>query len=125
MTMNRIRHRIKQATLVLILSFAVAGCYESSSDNLHSTVDGGDNGGGAPIGSSANGKIYYNSNCSACHAAGADDTTTAFGSSDLRQKQALIANDMSALDPTNKMMTQLNDVSQQRVDDLIAYLATL
>ena len=111
--------------LVLILSFAVAGCFESSSDDLHSTVDVGDGGGGAPIGSVANGKIYYNSNCSSCHAAGADDTTTAFGSSDLRQKQGLIANDMSALDATNKMMTQLNDVSQQRVDDLIAYLATL
>ncbi|MFV1993272.1 MAG: cytochrome c [Acidiferrobacterales bacterium] len=123
--MNRIKHRIKQATLVLILSFAVAGCFESSSDDLHSTVDVGDNGGGAPIGSSANGKIYYTSNCSSCHAAGADDITTAFGSSDLRQKQDLIVNDMSAFDPTNKMMTQLNNVSQQRVDDLMAYLATL
>lgn len=123
--MNRIIHRIKQVTLVLILSFAVVGCYDSSSDNLHSTVDVGDGGGGAPIGSVANGKIYYNSNCSSCHAAGADDTTSAFGSSDLRQKHGLIANDMSALDPTNKMMTQLNNVSQQRVDDLVAYLATL
>ncbi len=122
--MNRIIHRIKQITLVLILSFAVVGCYESSSDNLHSTVIV-DDGGGAPIGSVVNGKIYYQSNCSSCHAAGADDTTTAFGSSDLSQKQGLIANDMSALDPTNKMMTQLNDVSQQRVDDLVAYLATL
>jgi len=118
-------NKVTQAVLIMFFSIFVTACYDSSSDNLHSAVDGGDNGGGAPIGSSANGKIYYNSNCSACHAAGDDDITTAFGSSDLRQKQDLIANDMSALDPTNKMMTQLNNVSQQRIDDLVAYLATL
>lgn len=117
-------NKVTQVVLIMFFSVFVTACYDSSSDNLHRTVDVGDgNGGGA--GSSTDGKIYYSSNCSACHAAGADDTTTAFGSSDLIQKHDLIVNDMSAYDATNKMMTQLNNVNQQRVNDLKAYLATL
>ena len=118
-------NKINQFILILFLSLSVVGCYDSSSDNEPRTVVVDDGGGGGGIGSGADGAIYYNSNCSTCHAAGTDDTNTAFGAADLAQKQDMITNDMSAYDATFNMMTQFDNVSQKRVDDLKAYLVTL
>lgn len=117
-------NNIKQITLVLLLTVSMVGCYDSSSDNDPAPVPApsGTVGG---LGSATEGQTYYTSSCGTCHAAGADDTTTAFNSSDLAQKQDMITNDMSAYDATTQMMTQFNNVSQKRVDDLKAYLATL
>jgi cytochrome c5 len=116
---------ITKLLLVLILGLSVVACYDSSSDNEPRvvTVDGG--GGGGGIGSATEGKTYYTNTCSDCHAAGADDTSTALGATDLAQKHDMITNDMSAYDATYNMMFTFSNLSQKRVDDLKAYLATL
>ena len=118
-------NKIKQIVLVSFLAMSVAGCFNSSSDNDPAPVEPNNGGTVGGLGSSTDGKTYYNNSCGSCHAAGADDTSTAFGSSDLAQKQDRIVNDMSAYDATTQLMTQFNNVSQQRVNDLKAYLATL
>lgn len=120
-------NKINQFALILFLGLSVVGCYDSSSDNEPRTVvvDDGGGGGGGGIGSATDGSTYYSSNCSACHAAGVDDTTSALGATDLAQKHDMITNDMSAYDATYNMMFTFSNLSQKRVDDLKAYLATL
>lgn len=119
-------NKINKLILVLFLGLSVVACYDSSSDNEPRTVvvDNGGGGGGG-VGSATDGSIYYTNTCSACHAAGADDTVVALGATDLAQKQDMITNDMSAYDATYNMMFTFSNVTQKRVDDLKAYLATL
>jgi len=121
-------NKINQIMLLLFLGLSLVGCFDSSSDDAPRTVtvdNGGGGGGGGGIGSTADGKTYYNSSCGICHAAGADDTSRALGASDLARKHDMITNDMSAYDATTNLMTQFNNLAQKRVDDLKAYLAAL
>lgn len=77
-------------------------------------------------GISAQGKIYFETNCTGCHAAGTDDTTTAFGATDLKLTKD-IKTDMSVYgDQSNlNLMARFSNVSAQRVADLKAYMASL
>ncbi len=115
-------------TTVIALSFNLTSCYESSSEQValppvvSPTSPGG---GGVEPGIALNGKIYYQQNCSLCHAAGADDTTSAFGAIDLAKQQSKIANDISQIDTVYNMMGRFSDIDQERVDDLKKYLSGL
>lgn len=109
-------------TLMVTLSLGLAGCFNSGSeDSPPPAVEP------PPTGLVANGATYYAANCASCHKAGADDTTNAFGASDLAQKQDMIVNDMSTYDQTSgfNLMTTFSNVPDQRVADLKSYLATV
>jgi len=76
--------------------------------------------------SATNGKIYFATNCSRCHAAGNDDTVSAFGDKskmDLKAKHAKIQSNMSDYDSTNLLMGRFTNIPNQRVIDLQAYLS--
>ncbi len=80
-------------------------------------------------GTASNGKIYYQYECSGCHSAG-DDFTRALGASDLAQKQKLIKSNLTQYGDTllpniGGLMGQFKNLSEQRVADLKAYLASL
>jgi len=118
--------KLIQITLLLMTGFVASSvlvsCYDSNSETpAPSPVT---KPGPAP-GLSFNGKVYYEQNCSACHAAGVDDTTTAFGAIDLANQQSKISNDMSKSDVTYNTMGRFNNIDQQRVDDLKKYLSGL
>lgn len=72
----------------------------------------------------ADGKIYYETNCGGCHAAGNDDLSSAFGDKtkmDLKASQKIVSN-MSQQGGPNKLMARFTNIREQRVLDLIAYL---
>jgi len=124
--------KLTQFVLLLIAGVALSGslvsCYESSSEqDPPPPVTGGvtpDPGGTTP-GIAFNGKVYFQQNCSLCHAAGADDTTSAFGAIDLANQDSKISTDMSQSDITYSMMGRFNNIDQERVDDLKKYLSGL
>jgi len=71
------------------------------------------------------GKAYFQDNCAICHAAGADDTTTAFLASDLALQVSPLSTDLSIYGGTYKLMGAYTNVPQQTVDDLSAYFSSL
>lgn len=132
------RHELSKATnrfgllRILVISAAavtiasgLTACYESSSEDPAPppiSISGGNN---LPVGNPTNGRIFYNQNCSVCHAAGGDDTTRAFGAIDLANQGSRISGDISHFDKTYNLMSRFVDLDQQRVDDLKQYLAGL
>ena len=112
-------NKLTTITLIVTLSSALAGCFESGSETPPPAP--------VPTGFVADGSTYYQSNCATCHKVGADDPTSAFGAADLAQRQDMIATDMSSFDNTStfNLMLSFNDVPAQRVADLKAYLASV
>ncbi|MGD8569197.1 MAG: Ig-like domain-containing protein [Gammaproteobacteria bacterium] len=72
-----------------------------------------------------NGLAFYTGNCGICHAAGADDVTTAFNATDLAQRANPLVRDISTYNGQYQLMGTFYNVSQQNIDELKAYVATL
>jgi len=110
-------------TSVITLSLVLAGCIDSSSEQVVPTV----NPSAALVGVAENGAIYYQTNCGICHQIGQHDPTSAFGASDLAQKHNMITTDMSDFDTTStfNLMASYINVPEQRVADLKAYLESV
>lgn len=114
--------KLTKLTIIASLGLTLAGCFESGSEeSAPAPVTP------PPTGVVADGSTYYQSNCAACHKAGADDETNAFGGADLAQKQDRIASDMSTYDKSSgfSLMMTFSNVPAQRVADLKAYLASV
>ena len=109
-------------TLIVTLSIALAGCFESGSEETPPPAIEP-----PPTGLVAAGATYYQTNCAACHKAGMDDPTSAFGAADLAQRQDMIASDMRNYDTTSSfnMMQTFRNIPAQRVADLKAYFASV
>jgi len=71
------------------------------------------------------GRSYYKDNCAICHAAGADDTTTAFSASDLGLQTIPLATDLSIYGGSYELMGAFANVPQQTIDDLNEYFSSL
>jgi cytochrome c5 len=123
----KIMQKLTTLILMVTLSFALAGCYESSSEELPPPAIALTPTGPVVAGLAADGSTYYQSNCATCHKAGQDDPTSAFGAADLAQRHDMIATDMSNYDSTSgfNMMNTYSNVSEQRVDDLKAYFESV
>ncbi len=120
-----IKHKYKLllTTIVLgVLSFALANCYNSSSEVPPPQAIAP-----PPVGVAANGAIYYQNRCGVCHSAGRDDVTSAFGAVDLARRQDMIVGDISNFDQKSgfNMMGTFNNIPEQRVVDLKAYLESV
>jgi len=115
-------HKLTTTAFVAMLSLGLGGCFDSGSEQAPPPPVKP-----APIGKISDGSTYYKTNCGSCHMVGADDITSAFGASDLAQKQDMITNNMSAYDTTSTfdLMLAFNAVPDQRVADLKAYLASV
>ncbi len=72
-----------------------------------------------------NGKAYYAGNCAVCHAAGMDDASSAFHASNLALRANALYRDLSVYGGEFQLMGAYYAVSQQNIDELKAYLATL
>ncbi len=72
-----------------------------------------------------NGQAFYAANCMVCHAAGTDDTTTAFNSSDLALKANPLITNMTIYGGQYQLMGTFYNVSQTNIDELKAYINTL
>ena len=72
-----------------------------------------------------NGEAFYAANCAICHAAGADDVTVAFKSSDLAKSTNKLTGDLTMYGGQYSLMGAFDHIPQPNVDELIAYLATL
>ena len=72
-----------------------------------------------------NGQSFYANNCAVCHAAGNDDTTTAFNATDLAMQTNPLVKNISSYNGQYQLMGTFYDVSQQNIDELKAYVATL
>ena len=114
--------KLTTTTLVVTLSLALASCFESGSEEPPPPAVQL-----PPEGFITDGSTYYQTNCATCHKIGAVDTTSAFGASDLAQKQDMIRADMSTYDSTStfNLMGSFTNVPEQRVADLKAYLASV
>ena len=114
--------KLTTTTLVVTLSLALASCFESGSEEPPPPAVQL-----PPEGIVADGTTYYQTNCASCHKIGTVDTTSAFGASDLAQKQDMIIADMSAYDTTSgfTLMGAFSNVPEQRVADLKAFLASV
>ncbi|VAW90586.1 hypothetical protein MNBD_GAMMA21-27 [hydrothermal vent metagenome] len=115
-------HNLTTVTLILSLNLILAGCFESDSEKTPPPA--------IPTpatGVVTNGSIYYQTNCVACHKAGMDDPSSAFGAADLAQRQDMIASDMRNYDTTSSfnMMQTFRNIPAQRVADLKAYFASV
>ncbi len=109
------------ATMVLF-NLALAGCYQSGSETTPPPAVALPP---APlVGSVDSGKIYYESNCSTCHSLGTDYTPPHFGASNLALKQDMITSNMSDYDLATQLMTAFNNLPEQRVLDLQAFIAS-
>jgi mono/diheme cytochrome c family protein len=115
-------NKLMTMSLMVTLSLGLAGCFNSGSEESPPPAVEP-----PPTGLVANGATYYATNCGSCHSAGTDDTTNAFGASDLAQKQDMITNDMSTYDQSSgfDLMTVFSDLPDQRVADLKSYLSTV
>ncbi len=115
-------NNLTKITLMVTLSLALTSCFESGSEETPPPPV-------APPaqGLVADGSTYYQSNCASCHKVGLDDPTSAFGAADLAQRQDMIATDMSNYDTTStfNLMLAFDNVPDQRVADLKAYLASV
>ena len=109
---------------VITLSLVLASCFDSGSEE---TVTPAVTPPVALVGVAANGAIYYQTNCGICHQIGQHDPTSAFGASDIAQKHNMITSDMSDFDTTStfNLMASYNNVPEQRVADLKAYLESV
>lgn len=107
------------STLVALCT-ALAGCFESGSETTPPPAVPL-----PPTGIVLDGKTYYSSNCGTCHKAGTEDTTAAFGASDLAQKQDMIVTNMGDYDLSLNLMTAFSNVPSQRVLDLRAFLQSV
>jgi mono/diheme cytochrome c family protein len=116
--------KLTTMTSVITLSLVLAGCFGSDSEQA---VTPAVNSPTALVGVAENGAIYYQTNCGICHQVGPNDPTSAFGASDLAQKHNMITTDMSNFDTTStfNLMASYNNVPEQRVADLKAYLETV
>ncbi|VAW92262.1 hypothetical protein MNBD_GAMMA22-302 [hydrothermal vent metagenome] len=129
--MMKVIKNLKQYKLLLLVTVALVffsnltSCYESNSEQTAPppVVTPDDPIGGSNPGIAFNGKIYYQQNCSLCHAAGADDNTSAFGAIDLAKQESKVSSDMSQLDTTYNMMGRFNNIDVERVADLKKYLS--
>lgn len=72
-----------------------------------------------------NGMAYYIQNCKVCHAAGNEDTTTAFMASDLALRANPLSRDTTAYGGEFQLMGSFYDIPQQKVDELKAFLANI
>jgi mono/diheme cytochrome c family protein len=72
-----------------------------------------------------NGQAYYASNCAICHAAGPDDTSTAFNSSDLALRLNPLKRDLSLYGGEYQLMGAFDYIAQKNIDELKAYVAVL
>jgi len=115
-------HKLKIMALIVSLSFVLTTCYDSSSEKPapHPVAL-------PPVGHAANGSTYYQTNCGACHKAGQDDPTSAFGASNLAQRHDMMTTDMSNFDTTSTytLMGAYSNIPAQRVADLKAYLKSV
>ena len=111
--------------LAIMMSTGLGSCYQSNSEEEPPPALGITGGDSLPVGNALNGRIFYNQNCSVCHAAGGDDTTRAFGAIDLANQGSRSSGDMSDLDETYNLMARFTDLDQARVDDLKRYLSGL
>ena len=116
--------KLTAMTSVVTLSLVLAGCFDSSSEEA---VPPAVSPPAALVGVTANGAIYYQTNCGTCHKIGQNDPTSAFGASDLAQKHNMITTDMSDFDAasTFNLMASYKNVPEQRVADLKAYLESV
>lgn len=114
--------KLTTMSVMVALSIALVGCYKSGSESSPPPAVPL-----PPVGIAKDGSTYYQNDCAVCHKAGLDDTTTAFGASDLSQRQDMIAADMSNYDATStyKLMLAFTNVPTQRVADLKAYLKSV
>ena len=117
--------RLGIVLLAILMSAGLVSCYESNSEEQAPPALGVSGGDSPPAGNALNGRIFYNQNCSICHAAGSDDTTRAFGAIDLANQGSRISGDMSHFDETYNLMARFTDLDQARVDDLKRYLSGL
>ena len=116
--------KLTTMTSVVILSLVLAGCLDSNSGEA---VTPAVTPSATRVGVTADGAIYYQTNCGICHKIGQHDPTSAFGASDLAQKHNMIITDMSDYDRTStfNLMASYNNVPEQRVADLKAYLESV
>ncbi len=120
-------HKLTTMALILSLSLALTGCFDSNSEDpapppvapVQQPVN--------IVGLTVNGAVYYQNNCAACHKAGQDDPVSAFGASDLAQRHDMITTDMSNFDATASfnLMGAFSNVPAQREADLKAYLQSV
>ncbi len=116
--------KLATITSVVTLSLMLASCFDSGSEEAVSPAVSPP---AVLVGVAANGAIYYQTNCGICHKSGQNDPTSAFGASDLAQKHNMITTDMSDFDTTStfNLMASYNNVPEQRVADLKAYLESV
>lgn len=72
-----------------------------------------------------NGQSFYAANCAICHAAGTDDTSTAFNATDLAIQSNPLIRNIALYNGQYQLMGTFYDVSQPHIDELKAYIATL
>ncbi len=120
-------HTLTTMTFIVTLSLVLVSCFDSSSEQAPPPITTPPADSVKPIGISTNGAIYYQNNCATCHQAGRDDSTSAFGASDLAQRHDMMTTDMSNFDTTSNfnMMGAYSDIPAQRVADLKAYLKSI
>ncbi len=120
-------HKLTTMILMLALSLALVGCYDSNSEEAAPAPLLSPQQPVSIVGLTANGSIYYQNNCAVCHKAGQDDPTSAFGAADLAQRHDMVTTDMSNFDTTStfNMMGAFGSLPAQRVADLKAYLQSV
>lgn len=102
--------------LLSLFTLSFSACYESNTEDAPPSLQQ----------TAVNGKRFYNENCAVCHAAGSDDTTTAFNATDLATvNMALITSDLSSFGGSYQLMGQFANIPGQQVEELKAYLDTL
>ena len=72
-----------------------------------------------------NGMAYYAQNCQVCHAAGSEDTSTAFKSTDLALRTNPLSRDITVYGGEFQLMGVFYDIPQRKVDELKAFLANI
>lgn len=116
--MKSIFKKIAASRYLLIVMFigVLVGCFEGETEEAAES--------GNVVSNARLGASFYVDNCSACHSAGPDDTTTAFNASDLALRSNPLSTDLSNFGGQYQLMEQFADVSQTNIDNLETYLAT-
>jgi len=68
---------------------------------------------------------YYAQKCQVCHAAGSEDTSTAFMATDLALRANPLSRDITAYGGEFQLMGAFYDIPQQKVDELKAFLGSI
>jgi len=71
------------------------------------------------------GRAYYQLKCAICHAAGQDDNTQAFLSTDLKESQSPLQPDLTMYGGMYQLMGNFSAVDQDKIDVLKAYILHL